>query len=67
MKLYKDRVNRKEYKFSLVNRVLEQWNKLPEKRLMLIVLIHFKINWIHFLKQMKGINEYNSIPINLTM
>ena len=31
MKLYKDRVNRDVLKFSFANRVLEQWNKLPEK------------------------------------
>ena len=30
MKLYKDRVNRDILKFSFANRVIEQWNKLPE-------------------------------------
>ena len=31
MKLYKDRVNRDILKYSFANRVIEQWNKLPEK------------------------------------
>jgi len=31
MKLYKDRVNRDVLKYSFVNTVIEQWNKLPEK------------------------------------
>ena len=30
MKLYKDRVNRDILEFSFANRVIEQWNKLPE-------------------------------------
>ena len=30
MKLYEDRVNRDVLKFSFANRVIEQWNKLPE-------------------------------------
>ena len=30
MKLYKDRVNRDVSKFSFANKVIEQWNKLPE-------------------------------------
>ena len=30
MKLYKDRVNRDVLKFSFANKVIEQWNKLPE-------------------------------------
>jgi len=31
MKLYKDRVNRDVLKYSFANRVIEQWNTLPEK------------------------------------
>ena len=31
MKLYKDRVNRDVLKHSFANRVIKQWNKLPEK------------------------------------
>jgi hypothetical protein len=30
MKLYKERVNRDVLKYSFANRVIEQWNKLPE-------------------------------------
>ena len=30
MKLYKDRVNRDVLEFSYADRVIEQWNKLPE-------------------------------------
>ena len=31
MKLYKDRVNRDVLKYSFANRVIEQWNRLPEE------------------------------------
>jgi hypothetical protein len=31
MKLYKDRVNRDVLQYSFADRVIEQWNKLPEK------------------------------------
>jgi len=31
LKLYKDRVNRDVLKYSFANRVIEQWNTLPEK------------------------------------
>jgi hypothetical protein len=30
MKFYKERVNRDVLKYSFANRVIEQWNKLPE-------------------------------------
>jgi hypothetical protein len=31
MKLHKDRVNRDVLKYSFANRVIEQWNRLPEE------------------------------------
>jgi len=45
IKLYKDRVNKDVLKFSFVNRVIEQWNKLPE-----IVVNVFIVNSVNFYK-----------------
>ena len=67
MKLYKDRVNRDVLKFSFADRVLEQWNKLPETVVNVSSVITFKNKLDKFIKAIEGNNEFNSIPINSVM
>jgi len=47
MILYKDRVCKDELNFSFANRVIVQWNKLPET-VVHVNAIRLKITWIHF-------------------
>ena len=48
MKLYKDKINRDVYKFSFTNRVIEQWNKLPETVVDVNSVNTSKIKWTIF-------------------
>ena len=50
IKLYKDRVNRDVLKFSFANRVIEQWNKLPETMVNVNSVNTFKNKLDKFLK-----------------
>ena len=54
MKLYKDRVNRDVLKFSFANRVIEQWNKLPETVVNVNSVNTFKNKLDTFLKAKEG-------------
>jgi hypothetical protein len=54
LKLYKDRVNKDVLKYSFANRVVEKWNKLPEKVINANSINSFKNNLDKFLKANKG-------------
>ena len=49
-KLYKDRVNRDVLKFSFANKVIEKWNKLPEKVISANSISSFANNLDKYLK-----------------
>jgi hypothetical protein len=51
MKLYKDRVNRDVLKYSFANRVIEQWNKLPEKVISASSINSFKTKIDKYLRE----------------
>ena len=66
-KLYKDRVNRDELKYSFANRGIGQWNRLPEEVISANSINTLK-NKVYLKKEIEGLNEYNSIPVfNLTI
>jgi len=51
MKLYKERVNRDVLKYSFANRVIEQWNKLPENVISANSINSFKNKLDKYLKE----------------
>ena len=51
MKLYKDRVNKDILKYSFANRVIEQWNKLPEKVISASSINSFKTKIDKYLRE----------------
>ena len=51
MKLYKERVNRDVLKYSFANRVIEQWNKLPEDVISANSINSFKNKLDKYLKE----------------
>ena len=51
IKLYKDRVNRDVLKYSFANRVIKQWNKLPEKVISASSINSFKTKIDKYLRE----------------
>jgi len=50
MELYKDRVNSDILKFSFANRIIEHWNKLPEKVYNVKSINSLKNKWDKYLR-----------------
>ena len=54
MKLYIDKVNQDVLKFSFANRLIEQWNKLPETVVNVMSVNTFKKKLDKVLKAIEG-------------